>query len=314
MLLITQQQILDLHITPKQCYEWIVDSFSMKERCVLPKKLTLIPFQGECFYNSMPCYLPEPINRFGLKLVNRYPDRKPSINGDMLLYDGASGRIMALMDANWITTMRTGAVAAFAINMLKSSRARVYSFIGLGNTARATLMCMSQMSNEMLHIRLMAYKDQHTDFIRRFAGYENLSFEVVDNHCRLIEGADVIVSCVTYAKDNFAPNDAYKPGCLVVPVHSRGFQNCDLFFDKVFADDTEHVRGFKYFSEFRSFAELGQVLSGEKSGRVNDEERILSYNVGLGLHDLFFASKIYDMVDKQSCCATYEKIDDKFWI
>ena len=28
----------------------------------------------------------------------------------------------------------------------------------------------------------------------------------------------------------------------VIPVHTRGFQNCDLFFDKVFADDTDHVK------------------------------------------------------------------------
>ena len=28
----------------------------------------------------------------------------------------------------------------------------------------------------------------------------------------------------------------------------------------------------------------------------NDKERILSYNIGLGLHDVFFASNIYDMI------------------
>ena len=43
----------------------------------------------------------------------------------------------------------------------------------------------------------------------------------------------------------------YRKGCLVIPVHTRGFQNCDLCFDKVYADDTAHVCGFKYFNEFK---------------------------------------------------------------
>ena len=35
----------------------------------------------------------------------------------------------------------------------------------------------------------------------------------------------------------------------MVPVHTRGFSNCDLFFDKVFADDYGHVKHFKYFDK-----------------------------------------------------------------
>jgi hypothetical protein len=86
----------------------------------------------------------------------------------------------------------------------------------------------------------------------------------------------------------------FKPGVLVVPVHTRGFQNCDTTFDKVFADDTDHVKGFKYFSEFREFHQLEEVLKGDVTGRANDSERILSYNIGLGLHDVLYASRIYD--------------------
>ena len=83
--------------------------------------------------------------------------------------------------------------------------------------------------------------------------------------------------------------DLFKPGVLVVLVHTRGFQNCDTVFDKVFADDEGHVKGLKYFSQFKKFAELDRILKGQISGRENDSERILSYNIGIGIHDIYFA-------------------------
>ena len=98
------------------------------------------------------------------------------------------------------------------------------------------------------------------------------------------------------------------------PVHTRGFQNCDTVFDKVFADDTGHVCGFKYFNEFRKFAELSDVLTGKVEGRTNDEERILSYNIGLGLHDLIYADKIFDMLQGKVQDFELNRETQKFWI
>ena len=104
-----------------------------------------------------------------------------------------------------------------------------------------------------------------------------------------------MVSAVTEMVDLFCADDTkYPEGILLVPIHTRGFQNCDLFFDHVFADDKEHVEGFKYFSQFKAFNELSEVLLGRMKGRENDKQRILSYNIGLGLHDVLYASKIYE--------------------
>ena len=73
----------------------------------------------------------------------------------------------------------------------------------------------------------------------------------------------------------------------------RGFQNCDLFFDKVFGDDTSQIQNFKYFNQFRQYDEFHHVLQGRNPGRTSQDERILCYNYGIALHDITFASKIY---------------------
>ena len=313
MKLITQKQITDLGISPKDCIEWVTESFKIKYDCILPHKNSLKPF-GEVFYNTMPCYIPQPVNRFGVKEVSRYPSENPSLNSELLLYDGNNGNLLALMDANWITAMRTGAVASLAINTLKPSFAKVYSFIGLGNTARATLLCLLETIKTPFTVVLMEYKGQEELFMKRFEQYKNICFETVSNHNDLVSKADVVVSSVTAATELIAPDECYKEGCLVVPIHTRGFQNCDLFFDKVFADDTAHVQEFKYFDRFRIFDEFSKILLRQNPGRENDKERILSYNIGIALHDVYFASKIYDALESKATEVSFQKIKEKFWI
>ena len=100
----------------------------------------------------------------------------------------------------------------------------------------------------------------------------------------------------------------------MVPVHTRGFQNCDLFFDKVFADDTGHVKEFKYFDKFRHYDEFSHVLLGENPGRENDQERILAYNIGISLHDIYFASQIYDAIGPSAKELILENETKKFWV
>lgn len=315
MKIISQQQIRSLNISPALCVEWVKESFALKERAQLPAKISLHP-QGNDFFNTMPCLLPEPYNCFGVKIVHRIKGATPTLGGDILLYNSQNGELLAMLDADWITTMRTGAVATLAMQTLRKNNTQTYGFIGLGNTGRATMLCLLESEpDEMHHILLLRYKDQAEQFIERFKNYPNASFSICDDIKELVSQSDVIVSCITEAQGLLCDNDSlYKKGCLVVPVHTRGFQNCDLCFDKVFADDTAHVCGFKYFNQFRQFAELQDVIEGKKPGRDSDEDRILSYNIGLGLHDVLFASKIYDILGATAHNFNIERESDKFWI
>ena len=292
---ITNEDIINLNISPEQCVEWVRDAFILKSECQLPAKMSVHP-TGNDFFTTMPCLLPSEYRRFGAKVVSRIVGRVPALKSDMMLFDSLSGELLAIVDCDWITAMRTGAVATLAIKTLRKSQASEYAFIGLGSTARATLTCLlNSCADEHLNIRLFRYKDQAERIQEEYGHYKNASFTIVDTTTELVKGADVVVSCITDASGLLVEDESlFKPGVLVVPVHTRGFQNCDTTFDKVFADDTDHVKGFKYFSEFREFHQLEEVLKGDVTGRANDSERILSYNIGLGLHDVLYASRIYD--------------------
>ena len=294
---ITNEEIVALNISPEKCVEWVREAFIMKSECQLPAKMSVHP-TGNDFFTTMPCLLPKEYGRFGVKVVSRIVGRVPALKSDMMLFDSVSGELMALVDCDWITAMRTGAVATLAIKTLRSSVAKEYAFIGLGSTARATLTCLLEScKDEHLNIRLFRYKNQAEKIVEEYGHYANATFTIVDDVKDLVEGADVVVSCITDASGLLVDDvTLFKPGVLVVPVHTRGFQNCDTVFDKVYADDTDHVKGFRYFAEFKEYHQIEEVLKGVDRGRTSDTERILSYNIGLGLHDALYASRIYDIL------------------
>lgn len=315
--IISTEQIRQAAVTPATCIEWVEESFRMKYDAQLPAKVSVHP-QSEDFFTSMPALLPDRFGRFGIKIVSRIDSDVPALKSDIMLYDSHNGHLLAIFDGGWITAMRTGAVAALAVRTLKRSDADTYSIMGLGNTARATALCLlADHPEKPVRFRLLRYKDQAELFIERFSDYANASFEIIDSIDEFIGGAQVVISCVTAAFGKiFCPDDSlFQEGVLVVPVHTRGFQNCDLFFDKVYGDDTGHVCDFKYFKQFRQFDEFSRVLLGDNPGRENDRERILSYNIGLGLHDVLFASKLYDMMDDDRVGVfTRQTEDQKYWV
>ena len=294
---ISEDQILALGITPTKCVEWARDAFLHKDESILSPKISQKPTH-DSFFNTMPCCLPRK-NVMGVKVVSRLPGNVPPLKSTITLFDMTSGDLVALMDANWITAMRTGAIAALAaktfVNHFKEA---TFAFTGLGNISRAVLKCLlSQLdSSKVCDIWLLKFGDESKRFIDDFKSCDWVRFHETADREELVSRSDALFSAVTVMNEQFLPPDKFPVGYTIIPVHTKGFQDCDIVFDRIFGDDVDHERGFKNFDRFRFFAEFKDVLSGVVPGRQSAEERILCYNVGIALHDIWFATKICDMI------------------
>ena len=318
MKIITHTDILNTKISPLQCYEWVSDILKYKSEAILPAKISIKPLNG-VFHNFMPSLLPK-YGVGGVKIVTRYPSRNPALDSKILLYDYETGNIKALLDGNYITTMRTGAVAAHSIALFSKQGFKVIGMMGLGNQARATVkVLLALYPKRRLILKLLKYKEQHLlfgEYVRNLTGSDNIEIIWCDSYRDTVYGSDIIISSVTYFENDICENDCFDEGCLVLPIHTRGFMNCDRFFDKIYADDKDHVKEFKYFNQFKKFAEVSDVLNGNSEGRVNDNERILVYNIGLSIHDINFAEKIYQIayLKKIGEEISLESPTSKFWL
>lgn len=315
MRIISHEQIIKLGIKPVSWLAWVEHVLRHKHEYTMPAKTSL--HFGTSYFNTMPSILPE-ANVMGVKVVSRYLGRNPSLDSQLLLYDYSTGENLALMDASLITAMRTGAVTVHAVNEFANPDFEEVGMMGFGNIGVACLkILLETYRNHKFCLKLLRYKDHAESVLALFRHYTNVEYVLVDTPKEVIQSSDIVISAITYT-DRLLGEDAwFKRGCLVIPVHLRGFQNCDLFFDKVYGDDRGQVQGFEYFSRFRFFAETSEVLRGERPGREDPDERILSYNVGMSLHDVYAAAMIYKMVEeKQMICESIDPISpcSRYWL
>ena len=299
--IIDHPTIMSLQIQPKTCLEWVDtvlrEKSDDKAGYILPNETT-IKMSGYARQHSVkPCALTK-YRIMGAKEGNRFSGRTPTIDSHIMLNDMDSGELIALLDGNFITTMRTAAIAVYSAVLFGKKCFSSIGMIGLGVTAAAIMKFLNYACcGQKMTVYLYKYKNQAEEFVERFCMYENVEFIICETYEKVIENSTVIFSCVTATDRNFCDDArSFQPGCTVIPVHTMGFQNCDLVFDKVYGDDTKAISHFRYFGRFKSFGEVADVVTGKVEGRKNNMERILVYNIGLGIYDLYFAYQIYQMV------------------
>lgn len=291
MKIINFEMLKGLNLPTSVWYEWADYVLKNKHTFWMPAK-TCQHF-GDSYYNTMPSILASE-GIMGVKSINRFLNREPSVQGQLMLHDANNGKFLALMDASLITTMRTGAVAVHSIQSFANEDFKEVGFMGFGNIGTATLdVFFDHYKDKSMHFKVLKYKDHADKVLNRYQNYTNVEFEEVDSVENVIRDSDVIISSITYTDGTLGKDEWYKEGCTVIPVHLRGFQNCDLFFDKVYGDDRDQIKGFKYFDRFKFFAEESEYLRGEVEGRKSKKERIICYSVGLSLHDIYAASQLY---------------------
>lgn len=312
MKILGHNDISSLNINPALMWDWVDDALQQKQDCLMPPKIS-IDAGADRFYNTMPVLIPS-LGIGGVKLVNRYPHREPVLSSKILLYSLETGNAQAILDGSYITNMRTGAVAAHSADVIGIPDYEKVVFIGLGNTARATLLVLANRHPQRsFEIRLIKYKNQHELFAKRFREYPNLKFRFYDNFKEAVSDAELVFSAVTVFHEDICSPEIFPKGITLIPIHTRGFISCDTVFDKIYGDDYGQISHFQYFNDFPNFSEIAEVVRGEKSGRENLEQRILIYNIGIALHDFYFANEILKLIPDTVGTAEISEPTGKFW-
>jgi len=297
MIFLSHPEIISLGITPAEVVHVVEQGLMNKHEVILPPKVH-INLPGNIFWNTMPCVYRD---FYACKVVNRYPGHSPALLATLLMGDIHTGHFVAHLDATWITGLRTGAVAALTVKNIAKQNFSTVAFVGLGICGTATMHCLIALfPDRPLTIKLLRYKNHADIFRSKFQHHANLRFVIVDNMEALCRGSDVVISAVTAADTDLAQPEWFDPGVTIIPIHTRGFLNMDLVVDQVIGDDRGHVCGFRNFEKFKKFTELSDVmLKPTELGRRSDEEKIMCYNIGLAVHDLFVGRLVLERAKTQ---------------
>jgi alanine dehydrogenase len=309
-LVVTQREVPAL-LPMKVCVDLMAKVFETVSRgdAVLPlRSMVLLPDRTGLL-GLMPAYLGDP-KVLGLKLVSVFPGNHgtpyDSHQGVVVLFEVEHGRLLAVIDATSITSIRTAAASGAATRLLAREDAGDLAILGSGVEARTHLEAMRAV-RPLRRVRVWSRNPANA---RTFAARESrdgMKIEVLEDARAAVEGADLICT-TTASKDPVLQGSWIEPGA-----HINAVGAC---FPNARELDTEAVRRARLYVDRRESAlneagdfliprkegaiddghivgEVGDLLLGRVPGRRAPEEITLFKSLGIAVEDLAAAHHIY---------------------
>jgi ornithine cyclodeaminase/alanine dehydrogenase-like protein (mu-crystallin family) len=272
-------------------------------RVEAPPKLAIHPGGGDNFCHAMPAYIPAERSA-GVKWVSGFPGNSalglPYISGLLILNDPDTGLPISVMDCTWITAMRTGAATAVAAKYLARPNAAVVGVLGCGVQGRTNVEALGVLFPLK---RVMAY-DANTGSASRYAEEisERLGLDAraVDTPRQAVTGCDIVVTAGPILKKphRTIQADWLDEGAFASLVDYDSYWHPDAMRQAKFCtDDVAQLRYHQttgYFQEIPPiYADLGELVTGQKPGRLTAAERTMTANLGLAMDDMAVAPLVY---------------------
>jgi ornithine cyclodeaminase len=257
---------------------------------------------GEMF-GTMPGEL-QALSTFGAKLVSVFhePDGsgRTRHRGVVVAYDGKSGAVTAIADAEPVTQIRTGCASAVATDALARADAQVLAIFGTGVQAEAHLRAVPLVRN-FREILLWGRSPERTrEFAERMSKELGRPITPVTDGREAAARADVICT-VTSSATPVLLGEWVKPGTHINLVGSSLLGPVEV--------DTALVAKARFVADYRPgvlaqgaevaialeagaiddshvIGEIGEVLAGRLPGRENNEQITIYKSLGHVVQDL----------------------------
>ena len=232
----------------------------------------------------------------------------PTIQATYLLTDLQTGTPLALMEAAFLTAIRTGATSAVAARYMARPDSRVIACFGAGVQARDQLLCPREVLT-LAKVRVVGRDPARAaEFVRQMRSVLGIPVELTTDRRTAVRGADVITCATTSPRPVFSGRDLgpgahvdavgnFRPATrevdtvtvqksrVVVDTYDGAWEEAGdvLVPIKAGAITRRHVR-----------VELAQVVTGSRPGRTSPREITLFKSVGFAPEDAVTARLAYD--------------------
>lgn len=263
----------------------------------------------------------------GLKMLNNFPENAktglPAFNGIMMVYDSDTGIPIGILDASYITCMRTGAAGALGVEALARKNAKTLMLLGAGKQCPfqivATLLVRPSITTVYIADPINAPQAESrakemkallmADFGVDASGVTFLAAPSIEEAVR---ASDAIIS-VTPSRKPLIQKDWVKAGthfsCLGSDMETKQEIESTIFAGaKIYADDkAQCIRVGEMelplqqgvITENDITGEIGDLLLGQVVGRENDDEITIFDGTGLYILDLVTAKIAIDAAKAQ---------------
>jgi ornithine cyclodeaminase/alanine dehydrogenase-like protein (mu-crystallin family) len=289
-------------VSPHEAYDAVRGAFAAhaRETWSMPSKVYVSNYPAGDF-RAMPAIGD---GHALLKWVTSFPGNPgrglPTVTGLVLLSDADDGRLLAVLDAAAVTSLRTAAAGVLAADTLCRAEASSYAVIGCGvNGAETVRMLVAHGVTPLVW---------DLDEARRRVVAERLGAHVAANAGEAL-ACEVVVT-VTPGAEVLYPEGSLEPGQHVSLMGADGPGKAEVAIEELrrahlFCDDWEQAsHGGELAAavaagvvERDDVTELGAVLVGDADGRRNAGDVTLFDSTGLAIQDLAIAKAAYAKAD-----------------
>jgi alanine dehydrogenase len=299
-------------LTMKDCMNAMEMAFSEMAQgtVILPLRTAITPPDGLSLY--MPAYLKK-MEALACKVVTVYKNNPskhnlPTTIGKVLLQDPATGDVICIMNGGYLTAVRTGAASGVATRYLaRKDKGQVVAIFGAGVQAKMQLWAVTEARD----ISKVLIYDLSEEAANSFIDEMSIKLNIEITKAKSIDEmlmADIICTATSSAIPLFDGNRV-KDGTHIngIGSHTPGARELDSAIVKRsrFIGDSREAC-FKEagdiiipvnageIPESHFYAELGEIITGQKAGRQNDKEITLFKSNGLAIQDAATAKLVYE--------------------
>ena len=249
----------------------------------------------------------DPVHGFiGMKI---YTSVRGAVRFVVPLFRSATGEMAALIEADALGQIRTGAATGIATKYLANANARTAGIIGTGYQARTQLEAIAAVRRLE---KVRAYgrdPERRARFCREMSTRIAVEVEPVDSGEKAMRGAEIIVTA-TSAMKIVLEGAWLSPGVHVNAIGANWAQKRELDdaavnrADVIAVDSIEQAKmeagdlilSFgNDASRWDVVRELGAIVAGKTPGRTSANQITLFKSDGIATWDLAAAVRVYDL-------------------
>lgn len=229
------------------------------------------------------------------------------------LYRSATGELLALIEADHLGMMRTGAASGVATRYMARQDARSLAVIGTGHQAAGQLeaiSCARKLETVRVFGRDAARREK---FAAEMSARLKIRVEPATSAVEAVRGADIVCTVTTSSKP-VVEGAALSPGVHINAVGGNFPQKRELDqvaidrVNRVCVDSLEQaklesgdlIQGFANNpARWDSVHQLADVVSGKVPGRVGADETTLFKSNGIAIWDIAAGARVFELATQQ---------------
>ena len=299
----------------RECIGVMRDALSALARgeALVPLRMVMRMPDASGFLGVMPGYIAPGGSKdgaLGMKAVSVFPGNTrrgiDTHQGAVLLFEADTGRLSALMDGATITAIRTAAVSGVASDALASKDAGELAILGAGVQARTHLEAIAAV-RPLRRARVWSRNAEHArSLVEEQKSRYAFPIEASPTAEAAVRGADIIAT-VTASPEPVLQRDWVNEGAHINAVGSsiptaREIDTATMAAARLFVDRRESALNEAgdvlipmregAITADHIVAELGEVITGKKTGRRSPAEITLFKSLGLAVEDVASAAFI----------------------